>query len=129
MASEPQLQMIQAVVTRLATQSTTVKGWCVTVTAALLGFGTTTTNPLIAAVAAYVVVAFAALDGYYLALERAYRRLYRKAAAGDATPWTLDVDQPRPADVAAAMRTPAIALLYGASLLATGSVAVYLATK
>jgi hypothetical protein len=74
----------------------------------------------------YVVAAFAALDGYYLALERGYRTLYRQAADDTATKWSLDIDRPTPADVALALRSPAIALLYGTSLLATTGVGAYL---
>jgi hypothetical protein len=120
--------MIQAIISRLASQSTTIKGWCVTVTAALLGFGTTTT-PVVALIAIYVVLAFATLDAYYLSLERNYRTLYQHAANGHTTAWTLTINQPRPRDIAAALRSPAIAILYGTSLLTTATITIYLLLK
>src|SRR5687768_13405557 len=48
---EAHLQMIQSVISRLSAQSITVKGWSVTVTAALLGFGASSTTASVALVA------------------------------------------------------------------------------
>jgi hypothetical protein len=129
MPLETHLQMIHAVIARLASQSNTVKGWCVTVTAALLGFSATSATPLVALIALYVVLAFALLDGYYLALERSYRQLYQAVVDNIAKPWTLHTGKPTPATIAAAIRTPAIPALYGSSLLTTATVAVYLASN
>jgi len=86
--------MIQNAIARFAPQSTTIKGWSITVTAALLGFGATTTTPVVAVVAGYATLAFAALDAYYLSLERAYRKLYDSAVADHAEPWSLSVTRP-----------------------------------
>ncbi len=121
------MQMIQAVITRLAAQSTTIKGWCVTVAAALLGFGASAATPVIALVAIYVIVAFALLDGYYLSLERAYRALYNQAICGEISPWTLQVQRPGLREVARAILSPVIVILYGASLLVALTVSFYLA--
>jgi hypothetical protein len=121
--------MIQAVVSRLSAQSTTVKGWCVTVTAALLGFGATAARPVVAAIAIYVVLAFAILDAYYLALERAYRALYRRAVSGQVNDWVLDAGPPTAREIGAALRSPAVAVLYGTSLIAAISVGSYLVTR
>ncbi|MFI7430063.1 hypothetical protein ACIBPB_23980 [Micromonospora sp. NPDC049836] len=129
MSTEAHLQMIQAVVSRLATQSTTVKGWCVTVTAAVLGFGVTTTTPVAVLIAGYVIAAFAMLDSYYLALERAYRTLYNRAVAGGVPPWTLTIERIALRDVVAAFRSPAVVLLYGASLLAALGVGGFLLSR
>src|SRR4051794_34188611 len=118
--------MIQAVITRLASQSTTIKGWCVTVTAALLGVSAGSTTPLVAVIAAYVVATFAVLDAYYLSLERGYRDLYRRPVAGRVEEWSLDIDRPGWGEVGEALKTPAVALLYGASLLTAAAVAAYL---
>ncbi len=126
MASETHLQMIQNVISRLAGQSTTIKGWCVTVTAALLGFGTTSTTPAIAAIAIYVVCAFAVLDAYYLTLERAYRTLYQQTTTDQADAWTMQITRPTITQVGTALRSPVILLLYGSSLLAAASVGLYL---
>ena len=129
MPAEAHLQLIQATISRLSSQSTTVKGWCVTVTAALLGFGASATSAVVAAIAIYVIVAFAALDAYYLVLERSYRALYQRAVAGQTPDWALDIDRPTLGRVAAALRSPAIFLLYGTSFLTAAGVAAYLILK
>jgi len=126
MPSETHLQMIQATITRLSSQSMTVKGWCITVTGALLGFGVSAATPLIVFVAIYVIAAFATLDAYYLTLERGYRNLYRRTVNGHTTQWTLDLDPTRPREVLSAVRSPSIAVLYGTSLIVAGSVGGYL---
>ncbi|WP_091307849.1 hypothetical protein [Micromonospora chersina] len=129
MVVEGYLQMIQAVITRLSTQSTTIKGWCVTVTAALLGFGVNATSVMVSVVAFYVVLVFAFLDGYYLGLERAHRALYRLAADEKVEPWSFAIQRPGVREVLRAMCSPSIALLYGASLAATTAVSVSVALK
>lgn len=121
--------MIQAVVTRIAAQSTTIKGWCVTLTAATLGYGATSAKPIIAGLALYVIVAFAVLDSYYLVLERQYRVLYARSAAQDATDYSLAIARPTPKQILDAMRSPGVALLYGMSLMVTIGVGVYLLLK
>jgi hypothetical protein len=123
---EIHLQMIQGVVARLASQSTTIKGWCVTVTAALLGVGAGSTTPLVAVIAGYVVGTFAVLDAYYLSLERSYRDLYRRTAAGQVDDWSLDIDRPGWGDIGQALKAPAVVLLYGMSLFTATVVAAYL---
>jgi hypothetical protein len=126
---EPHLQMIQSVISRLSSQSTAVKTWCVTVTAALLGLGATATTPIVALIAVYVVAAFAALDAYYLSLERAYRRLYREAVDDVVHEWSLSIKRPQLDDVLSAMRSPAVSVLYGSSLFATLGIGIYVLTR
>ncbi|WP_431927139.1 hypothetical protein [Micromonospora wenchangensis] len=124
MAIEKHLEMIQAVISRMSTQSMTIKGWCITVTAALLGFGTDA-SPVIPALACYVVVAFAFLDAYYLSLERAHRELYQRAVEGTVEPWSFVISRPGLRGMLRSMRSPSIVTLYGASLLAATTVVVY----
>ncbi len=121
--------MIQSVVSRLASQSTTIKGWCVTLTAALLGYGATAATPIIAGLALYIIVAFAVLDSYYLVLERKYRELYVQFAEGGATGYSLTVGRPSPGQIISAMRSPVVMILYGMSLLVAIGVGLYLLLK
>lgn len=118
--------MIQAVVTRLSSQSTAVKAWCVTVTAALLSFSASATTPVVSVIAVYVVISFAVLDAYYLSLERAYRRLFQEAADDLADDWQLSVPRPTVREVVRALRSPSVAVLYGSSLAAALGVGCYL---
>ena len=129
MAIDAHLHMIQAVVTRLAAHSTTIKGWAVTVSGALLGFAATASTPVVAVIAAYVVIAFAVLDAYYLALERAYRLLYQRVAADDTTPWAMEIERPTVKQVMTALSSTVILLLYGSALMVAAGVGTYLAVK
>ncbi|BCB90073.1 hypothetical protein [Phytohabitans suffuscus] len=126
MTHENHLEMIQSVISRISSQATTVKGWCVTIVAALLGYGASTAAPLTTVIAVYVVAVFAVLDGYYLSLERAYRVLYRDVVTGARSSLGLDVPRPGTRAILAALRSPAIVLLYGTSLVTTTCLMLYL---
>lgn len=109
------LKLIQSVVDRLARNSFALKGWTVTVAAALLGFAAKDSERSFALLAMYVVVAFGLLDAYYLALERRYRALYAKGL-GEDLGGRMDV--PRCwRDVGRALTSPSVWLLHGSVLL------------
>lgn len=74
------LNMIQGVVSRLATFSANAKNFCITVVAVLVGIAFQQHLPLLLVAAAFVVASFAALDIYYLAQERRFREFYREVA-------------------------------------------------
>ncbi|MFE7872912.1 hypothetical protein ACFUYE_21515 [Micromonospora humida] len=117
MPSEQHLQMIQSVITRMANQSSTIKGWMITVVAALLSIGATSKRSAVIALALYVVAAMGLLDSYYLAIERKYRDLYRNAADGRADHWTMDIEKPNLRDITSAIRSPSTAILYSSTLV------------
>lgn len=72
--------MVQGVITRLAGNSLLLKGWSVTLAAGLAALAKSQSDPSYAWSVVLVVTAFAVLDGYYLAVERAYRALYDDVA-------------------------------------------------
>ncbi len=72
------MEMIQAVVARLAGNSFLMKGWALTLTGAFLGFAVNNNDPGIAAAALLPILAFWALDTYYLRAERLFRALYER---------------------------------------------------
>lgn len=76
------LQMIQGVVSRLASNSFAVRGWSVVLTAGLFALSGKDTPILLKFVWVPVVV-FWVLDSYYLWQERAFRDLYARAVEGD----------------------------------------------
>lgn len=79
------LDHIQGVINRLAGNSFKLKGWCITLSSALLGLalkGDTSTAE-IAFLAILPTLVFWGLDGYYLASEREFRKLYNQATSGD----------------------------------------------
>jgi len=76
------LEMIQLVVARLGTDSFLVKGWAVTLNAALLGFAISGKDWRLAAVAVIPTLALWQLDTYYLRAERLFRQLYETVRTG-----------------------------------------------
>jgi hypothetical protein len=70
------LDLLQSVISRMASNSFALKGWSVTVTAALLGLAAKDSSPGFAIIAFYPALAFWGLDAYYLRQERRFRALY-----------------------------------------------------
>jgi hypothetical protein len=71
------LKLIQAVITRLAQNSFTYKGWTLTLVTALIALSVEEiSSPYLLAVALLPTLAFWGLDAYYLRQERLFRALY-----------------------------------------------------
>src|SRR5687767_6592867 len=70
------LEMIQGVINRMAGNSFLLKGWSLTVAAALLAFAVDNRDPGFVALAFIPLLGLWALDAYYLRRERLYRELY-----------------------------------------------------
>jgi hypothetical protein len=125
MPNVDQLNMIQAVINRLAGNSFLLKGWTVTLVAGLMGFASADSSRGFALIAVFVVIVFGTLDAYYLALERSYRELYdREAARQDRTSWTLKARQVELGDVLKALRSASISSLHGVALAISVAVAI-----
>ena len=69
------LEMIQAIITRMAQNSFMIKGWSLTLVVAMFAFVPKTAY-LFIPIAIIPVLIFTCLDAYYLQLERRYRKLY-----------------------------------------------------
>jgi hypothetical protein len=72
------LGIIQNVIQRMASNSSSCKAWCVTLVAAVLVIVADKGKPEYAWIALLPTLIFAALDAYYLALEKAYRNSYNQ---------------------------------------------------
>lgn len=72
------LEMIQEVVSRMASNSFSLKGWAVTLVAGILALAGKDTDKMNFGVAYLPILVFWALDSYYLLQERLYRALYDK---------------------------------------------------
>lgn len=72
------LDFIQGVINRLSTNSFLLKGWSVVLISALFALSAGNSNVKFIILAYIPAVAFWGLDGYFLSLERAYRKLYEK---------------------------------------------------
>src|SRR4051794_15044632 len=122
------LKLIQAVISRMAANSFVLKGWAVTLVTGLAALAKADGNDDIAWISLGVLFVFALLDGYYLALERAYRKLYQATIEGKTTLYSLKLDAtPGPVDVVRAVGSFAIWPLYGAAavgaiVVATGAI-------
>jgi hypothetical protein len=124
-AGDPEhLKMIQAVITRMAGNSFLIKGWAVSLVAGLTALAKADTDRDIAWISCGVIVLFALLDAYYLAVERKYRKLYEDADAGRVAAYSLAANPPGVRAVLSAVGSVAIFPLYvmaaaGAFIVAT----------
>lgn len=90
------LEFIQNIVTRMANNSFLLKGWTVTIVAALFALAAQNSNPRFVILAFFPVIAFWILDAFYLWQERLFRALYndiRKKAEDEIQskdPFSLD---------------------------------------
>ncbi len=70
------LQILQGVIQRMATNSTSCKAWCITIVSAILVLIADKNKPELAWLALLPSFLFFALDAYYLAMEKAFRASY-----------------------------------------------------
>jgi hypothetical protein len=70
------LSIIQNIIQRMADNSSASKTWCVTLVSAVLVIVADKGKPEYAWIAMLPTVVFAALDAYYLALEKSFRNSY-----------------------------------------------------
>lgn len=72
------LELVQGVISRMASNSFMLKGWAVTLVAGIFALAGKDTDKLYFLVAYVPVIVFWGLDAYYLLQERLYRSLYDK---------------------------------------------------
>ena len=70
------LGILQGVIERMATNSTSSKAWCITVVSAILVVVADKDKPNYALLALIPTFLFLVLDAYYLALEKGFRNAY-----------------------------------------------------
>lgn len=84
------LEFVQAVISRLSTASFLMKGWALTVSAALYGYGAARLTWQVALLGLLPPAAFWFLDAYFLRQERLYRHLYNEVRAGTVAAFCMD---------------------------------------
>ena len=87
------LEFIQSVISRMASNSFLLKGWTVTLVAALFALAAQNSNADFIYLAVCPIISFWILDAYYLRQERFYRALYndiRKKEESIIDPFTMD---------------------------------------
>ncbi len=87
------LEFIQATISRMADHSFLLKGWAITLVAALFALSAKDTNSSYIIIAYMPVLAFWLLDGYFLWRERLFRALYdeTRKKKEDEIDFSLDV--------------------------------------
>jgi len=86
------LEFLQLVITRMSVNSFLVKGWSVTLVAAMFAFAAKDANARYGWITLVVIIVFWILDGYYLSLERQYRELYDVIRVKDANAIDFDMN-------------------------------------
>jgi uncharacterized membrane protein YjgN (DUF898 family) len=86
------LEFIQAVITRMAQNSFLIKGWCVTLVSALYALAAKDANVSYVLVSYIAIPCFWILDGFFIAVERRYRKLYAEAAKKPAAETDFGLD-------------------------------------
>jgi hypothetical protein len=72
------MELIQGVVSRLASNSFLIKGWAITVTSGFLGVAVSREQGRFGWIAVAPIVLFGSLDAYFLYAERLFRGLYEQ---------------------------------------------------
>ena len=70
------LELIQGVINRFSTNSFLLKGWSVVLVSALFALSASNSNVSFIFLAYIPSIVFWGLDGYFLSVERLYRKLY-----------------------------------------------------
>jgi len=76
------LGFIQAIISRMGANSFLLKGWSVTLVAAIFALSAKDANLRFVLLAYFPVVVFWVLDGFFLHQEKLFRKLYDEVAAG-----------------------------------------------
>lgn len=74
------LEFLQLTITRMNVNSFLLKGWTITLVAALFALAAKDANTNYVMIAYVVIPSFWVLDGYFLSIERRYRDLYNEVA-------------------------------------------------
>lgn len=75
-AVQKHLEIMQDVIRRMATNSSSLKAWCVTIVSAIIVVVVSKDKPAYVSIALIPTIMFCGLDMYYLALEKRFRKAY-----------------------------------------------------
>lgn len=117
------LELIQAVITRMANNSFFIKGWSVTIVAAILTLSNKDSDKKFIVIVIFPVIMFWILDAYFLYREKLFRHLYDYTRTKNNADIDFNMHVERYKDVAGSIvsvfLTPSLLLFYGIMLLAT----------
>lgn len=112
------LKMIQAVISRMAQNSFLIKGWAVTLVAALFALAAADSNPAMVVIALIPATGFWLLDAYFLRQERLFRGLYDQIrSASGSVDFSMNTDDSTPkTGIIEVACSPTLLLFYGLAL-------------
>lgn len=90
------LEFIQAVITRMNTNSFQIKGWMIAIVSALLAISASTKEYNFIFISLLPAIVFWLLDSYYLMQERKFRGLYNDVAGISEKPKEIKLFEMRP---------------------------------
>lgn len=86
------LQMIQAVIQRMANSSFVIRGWTVTLVAGVFAISAKDAERLFFLIAYLPIISFWLLDGFYLSREKTFRAMYDDVATKADTEINFEMD-------------------------------------
>ena len=117
------LEFIQQAINRMASNLFLLKGWTITLIAALFALAAKESEPKYFVLAYFPTFMFWILDGYFLSQERRFRSLYRHVSAlqEDAIDFSMDTqpfkEEPTRNKWSHAMFSPTLGIYYGVLVL------------
>lgn len=119
------LELLHGIIGRLSTHSFLLKGWAVTLTAALLTLTDAERQAKLALLIGLPTVMFWALDAYLLARERAYRDLFEAHRMSQVSPFDFRLSVLSPQDWVATAFSRTLVVFYGLLLLSSVIVRIW----
>lgn len=123
------LEFIQQAINRMASNLFLLKGWTVTLIAAMFALAAKESKDLYFALAYFPTLMFWLLDGYFLSQERRFRSLYEHVAGLDESAIDFSMDtqpfknKPPRNGWSHALLSPTLLIYYGVLLVAMSMVA------
>lgn len=93
MDSEKHLEMIENIILRMANCSFLIKGWTLTIVAAVFGLAAKDSDIKFIIIAYIIIPSFWCLDAFYLSKERQYRSLYNKIRKLEKTDFSMSTKE------------------------------------
>lgn len=124
------LEFLQLTITRMNVNSFLLKGWTITLVAALFALAAKDANSNYVMISYVVIPSFWVLDGYFLAIERRYRDLYIEVAKKNEEDIDFDMNHRRfdkgDRTWVSGIFSSTLLIFYGISILTTLGVMYFL---
>ena len=93
MDKEKHLELIENVISRMGNCSFVIKGWVITIIAAVFGLAAKDSDIKFIIIAYVIIPCFWFLDAFYLSKEKQYRDLYDKFRLSKKTKFSMELDE------------------------------------